>query len=77
MCWYRIESTLPAFADVPRQDPGAVPHAIVAAALARDDPNSVVLPGIDVKLPDEASAEIDIVAICQGRILTGEVKTSN
>jgi len=57
-------------------DQGAVPQAVVAAALARDDPDAVVLPGVNIRLPNGASAEIDIVAICQRRILAGEVKTS-
>ncbi len=57
-------------------DQGAVPQAIAAAALISRDPETFVMPGVELELPDGTSTEIDLIAVHGARIATGEVKTS-
>ncbi|MFL6139663.1 MAG: hypothetical protein ACJ74O_17945 [Frankiaceae bacterium] len=56
-------------------DQGAVPHVIAAAVLLALDPDTAVLPGVELTFPDGAKAEVDLVGVHAGQIFAGEVKT--
>lgn len=57
-------------------DNGVLPHLLVIAALAREQPHSYFLPGVDVwKDGSGSKREADIYGLYGGRLLAGEVKT--
>ncbi len=78
---YTLDSTTPQIvyrldALVDRaSDQGVLPHLLVIAALTSDDPNSSLLPGVDLTFPDGHPCEVDVFGVHQARVLTGEVKT--
>jgi len=59
-------------------DQGVLPHLLVIAALTAQDPDSSLLPGVNLAFPDspgEDDPEVDIFGVHQARVLAGEVKT--
>lgn len=57
-------------------DNGLLPHLLVIAELCRRKPRSYFLPGTDVTFNNGDQAEVDIFGIWDGKVLSGEVKTS-
>jgi hypothetical protein len=55
-------------------DQGVLPHLLTIAALARLNPQSYFLPGVDFQF-DGMLREADIVGLHGGKLLVGEVKT--
>ncbi|MEV6007316.1 hypothetical protein AB0M29_10960 [Streptomyces sp. NPDC051976] len=68
---YRLDS----FTDR-ASDNGLLPHLLVIAELCRRKPRSHFLPGTDVTFNDGVQEEVDIFGIWDGKVLSGEVKTS-
>ncbi|MFD5256880.1 hypothetical protein ACFWM5_29115 [Streptomyces bobili] len=68
---YRLDS----FTDR-ASDNGLLPHLLVIAELCRRKPRSHFLPGTDVTFDDGRQEEVDIFGIWDGKVLSGEVKTS-
>jgi len=68
---YRLDS----FTDR-ASDNGLLPHLLVIAELCRREPRSHFLPGTDVTFADGSQEEVDIFGIWDGKVLSGEVKTS-
>jgi len=68
---YRLDS----FTDR-ASDNGLLPHLLVIAELCRRQPRSHFLPGTDVTFDDGRQEEVDIFGIWDGKVLSGEVKTS-
>ncbi|MEY9958902.1 hypothetical protein [Streptacidiphilus sp. MAP5-52] len=68
---YRLDS----FTDR-ASDNGLLPHLLVIAELCRRKPRSHFLPGTDVTFADGSQEEVDIFGIWDGKVLSGEVKTS-
>lgn len=68
---YRLDS----FTDR-ASDNGLLPHLLVIAELCRRKPRSHFLPGTDVTFADGCQKEVDIFGIWDGKVLSGEVKTS-
>jgi len=68
---YRLDS----FTDR-ASDNGLLPHLLVIAELCRHTPRSHFLPGTDVTFEDGTQEEVDIFGIWDGKVLSGEVKTS-
>lgn len=68
---YRLDS----FTDR-ASDNGLLPHLLVIAELCRRKPRSHFLPGTDVTFEDGTQEEVDIFGIWDGKVLSGEVKTS-
>lgn len=68
---YRLDS----FTDR-ASDNGLLPHLLVIAELRRRKPRSHFLPGTDVTFDDGRQEEVDIFGIWDGKVLSGEVKTS-
>ncbi|MFG2564690.1 hypothetical protein ACGFR6_04535 [Streptomyces sp. NPDC048567] len=68
---YRLDS----FTDR-ASDNGLLPHLLVIAELCRRKPRSHFLPGTDVTFEDGAQEEVDIFGVWDGKVLSGEVKTS-
>ncbi|MFJ6354878.1 hypothetical protein ACIQKB_36145 [Streptomyces sp. NPDC092046] len=68
---YRLDS----FTDR-ASDNGLLPHLLVIAELCRRKPRSHFLPGTDVTFADGTQEEVDIFGVWDGRVLSGEVKTS-
>ncbi|WP_217550129.1 hypothetical protein [Streptomyces sp. GbtcB6] len=68
---YRLDS----FTDR-ASDNGLLPHLLVIAELCRRKPRSHFLPGTDVTFADGRQEEVDIFGIWDGKVLSGEVKTS-
>jgi hypothetical protein len=59
-------------------DQGVLPHLLVIATLTVQDPDSSLLPGVNLPFPDspgEDDPEVDIFGVHQARVLAGEVKT--
>lgn len=71
--YYRLNSHLDLLSDQ-----GVLPHLLAIEALRHQGTQSYFLPGIDVWFTgdDSDKAEADLFGIRDGRILTGEVKTS-
>jgi hypothetical protein len=71
--YYRLNSHLDLLSDQ-----GVLPHLLTIEALRRQGTRSYFLPGVDVwfSTDDGDKAEADIFGIRDGRILSGEVKTS-
>ncbi|MFD3537349.1 hypothetical protein [Streptomyces sp. NPDC058664] len=69
---YRLDS----FTDR-ASDNGLLPHLLVIAELCRRKPRSHFLPGTDVTFTDGGQEEVDIFGIWDGKVLSGEVKTSS
>jgi hypothetical protein len=71
--YYRLNSHLDLLSDQ-----GVLPHLLTIAALQRQGKQSHFLPGIDVWFSADGSdkAEADIFGVRDGRVLSGEVKTS-
>ncbi|MFI6530758.1 hypothetical protein [Streptomyces uncialis] len=69
---YRLDS----FTDR-ASDNGLLPHLLVIAELCRRRPRSHFLPGTDVTFADGGQEEVDIFGIWDGKVLSGEVKTSS
>ncbi|HEX6393108.1 MAG TPA: hypothetical protein VFZ97_06675 [Acidimicrobiales bacterium] len=57
-------------------DQGVLGHLAAVAALKAIDPESHVLPGINVTLTNGASGEVDLFGVFQGNVIAGEVKLS-
>ncbi|XQE77558.1 hypothetical protein ACN24L_00320 [Streptomyces microflavus] len=53
-----------------------LPHLLVIAELCRRRPRSYFLPGTDVTFEDGTQEEADIFGVRDGKVLSGEVKTS-
>ncbi|MFH7340575.1 hypothetical protein [Streptomyces sp. KHY 26] len=68
---YRLDS----FTDR-ASDNGLLPHLLVIAELCRRKPRSHFLPGTDVTFADGTQEEVDIFGVWDGKVLSGEVKTS-
>ncbi|WP_157852161.1 hypothetical protein [Kitasatospora sp. NRRL B-11411] len=68
---YRLDS----FTDR-ASDNGLLPHLLVIAELCRRKPRSHFLPGTDVTFADGSQEEVDIFGVWDGKVLSGEVKTS-
>ncbi|MET8983783.1 hypothetical protein ABZX85_50325 [Streptomyces sp. NPDC004539] len=68
---YRLDS----FTDR-ASDNGLLPHLLVVAELCRRKPRSHFLPGTDVTFDDGTQEEVDIFGVWDGKVLSGEVKTS-
>ncbi len=68
---YRLDS----FTDR-ASDNGLLPHLLVIAELCRRKPRSHFLPGTDVTFEDGTQEEVDIFGVWDGKVLSGEVKTS-
>ncbi|MER7042918.1 hypothetical protein [Streptomyces microflavus] len=68
---YRLDS----FTDR-ASDNGLLPHLLVIAELCRRKPRSHFLPGTDVTFEDGTQEEADIFGVWDGKVLSGEVKTS-
>ncbi len=68
---YRLDS----FTDR-ASDNGLLPHLLVIAELRRRKSRSHFLPGTDVTFSDGRQEEVDIFGIWDGKVLSGEVKTS-
>ncbi|MGR3875617.1 hypothetical protein ACUXZZ_44550 [Streptomyces graminifolii] len=68
---YRLDS----FTDR-ASDNGLLPHLLVIAELRRRKPRSHFLPGTDVTFDDGRHEEVDIFGIWDGKVVSGEVKTS-
>ncbi|MFE5240489.1 MULTISPECIES: hypothetical protein [unclassified Streptomyces] len=68
---YRLDS----FTDR-ASDNGLLPHLLVIAELCRRKPRSHFLPGTDVTFADGTQEEVDVFGVWDGRVLSGEVKTS-
>ena len=67
--YYRLDSLIDRIADQ-----GVLPHLQAVAVLVQDDPESYVLPGVDITtVPRE---EADLVGVYKGEFLVGEAKTS-
>lgn len=56
-------------------DQGVIPHLFAAAILTNQDPQTFLLPGINLILPDGAKREVDLYGITGGKIVAGEAKT--
>jgi hypothetical protein len=69
--YYRLNSYLDLLSDQ-----GVLPHLITIAALKSTGRSSYFLPGIDASFNDGAEGEADVFGIRDGKILSGEVKTS-
>lgn len=58
-------------------DQGVIPHLLAVALLTSRDPETFLLPGIDLHLRDDAKGnEVDLYGITQGKIVAGEAKTN-
>ena len=57
-------------------DQGLLPHLMLMARLAQEDPTALLLPGVDVRLADGTRGEIDVLGIHQQLLLAAEVKSS-
>jgi hypothetical protein len=71
--YYRLSSHLDMLSDQ-----GVLPHLLTIAALQREGKQSHFLPGVDVwfSADDSDKAEADIFGVRDGKVLSGEVKTS-
>jgi hypothetical protein len=71
--YYRLSSHLDLLSDQ-----GVLPHLLSIAALQRHGKQSHFLPGVDVwfSADDSDKAEADIFGVRDGKVLSGEVKTS-
>ncbi|MER8236111.1 hypothetical protein [Streptomyces sp. NPDC094049] len=69
--YYRLDS----FTDR-ASDNGLLPHLLVIAELCRRKPRSFFLPGTDVSFADGSQEEVDIFGLWDGKVVSGEVKTS-
>ncbi|MGH3627866.1 MAG: hypothetical protein ACRDRL_10565 [Sciscionella sp.] len=70
--FYRLDSLV----DL-ASDQGIIPHLITIAELNRREPQSWLLPGVDLWFADrENKLEADIFGVYGGRLVAGEVKTS-
>ena len=71
--YYRLNSHLDLLSDQ-----GVLPHLLTIAALQRQGKQSHFLPGVDVwfSADDSDKAEADIFGVRDGKVLSGEVKTS-
>jgi hypothetical protein len=71
--YYRLNSHLD-----PLSDQGVLPHLLAIEALRRGGAQSHLLPGVDLwfSTDDSDRAEVDLFGIRDGKILSGEVKTS-
>lgn len=57
-------------------DQGIMPHLLAVAALQQRSTHTHLLPGCDVEFHDGQTCEIDIVGVYDGRVVSGEIKTS-
>ena len=57
-------------------DSGVVAHLMVIAALPRRHEHTFLKPGVDLFLTDGAKGEADVLGICDGKLVSGEVKMS-
>lgn len=57
-------------------DQGVVAHLMVIAALSRRYKQTWLVPGVDLAFPDGVDREADVLGICDGILVSGEVKMS-
>jgi hypothetical protein len=57
-------------------DQGVIAHLMVVGALARRFGHVWLVPGLDMVFPDGSKRETDIFGVCDGRLVSGEVKMS-
>ena len=56
-------------------DQGVIPHLFAAAILINQEPQTFLLPGIDLIFRDGAKREVDLYGITGGKVVVGEAKT--
>ena len=55
---------------------GVIPHLMVIGALTRRYKHTLLKPGVDLFFSDGVQGEADVLGICDGKLVSGEVKTS-
>jgi hypothetical protein len=57
-------------------DQGVIAHLMVIGALSRRYTHTWLMPGMDLTCHDGVKREVDILGICDGTVVSGEVKMS-
>ena len=57
-------------------DQGVIPHLFADAILTNQNPQTFLLPGIDLTFGDNTKKEVDLYGITDGKVVAGEAKTN-